>query len=61
MRVMVFFLLGTNQQVITLQNLALANRLPLELSMSGMVCWESLQGAGWACFPMLCFGREKKH
>lgn len=61
MRVMVFLLLGTNQQVITLHNLALPNRLPLEQCISGRVCWESLQGTGWVYFPMLCFGREKKH
>lgn len=41
MRAMEFLLLGTNQQVITLHSLALPDRLPLELSISGMVLGES--------------------
>lgn len=36
-----FPLLGTNQQMITLHSLALPDRLPLELSISGMVLGES--------------------
>lgn len=41
MRAMVFPVLGTNQQVITLHSLALPDRLPLELCISGMVLGES--------------------
>lgn len=46
MRVMVVLLLGTNQQMITLHKVCLPDRLPLELSISGMRCWESLRSPG---------------
>lgn len=58
MRVMVFLLLGTNQQVITLHSLALPDRLPLELSISGMVWWVSGVQAG-CTFPCCALGGRR--
>lgn len=63
MRVLVFLLLGTNQQLITLHKACLAKQAALGAARlwNGVLGVSGLQGTGWAHFTVLCLGREKRH